>query len=82
MIFEHLHDDLSHKKQRRCFEACYFQFNADADAAASICIALWLNEKQIVLKEVSGVNEVIHEFRSMYSLMITPGPHSLNPFET
>ena len=42
---KHFHDVVLREIQRRCFEAFYLRIKADADAAASLCLVLWLNEK-------------------------------------
>lgn len=43
--------------QRRCFRAYYLSIKADADAAASLYLVIWLNEKLKLLVSVNSVPE-------------------------
>ncbi len=52
--------------------ACYIESQAYADAAASTCMDVKLNERQILLHREFWSHEVINQLKIMYSLMITP----------
>ena len=42
---KYLHGVVLREIQRRCFKAYGLSIKADADAAAFLCLVLWLNEK-------------------------------------
>ena len=66
---KHFHDDVLREIERRCFKAYYLSIKADADAAASLCLVIWLMKSTTArqYKFRSGVTK-----SSICTVSITP----------